>query len=173
MLTEKEIQAARDCIRHAMANGADGARATLNKCVTDGCSMFNGSIDKVTHSADRSIYIYLFVDGRYGTFSTNRLDIQELDSFVANAINMVRMLGEDLCRKLPDKNRTASDATSGLLVENVPYFPSANTYRYRDLSAECVTLSTSPFSKVTESLTHLFNETRAASAPMPMAMSMH
>ena len=74
MLTEKEIQAARDCIRYAVENGADGARATLSKSVMDGCAMFNGSLDKVTHSADRSIYIYLFVDGRYGTFSTNRFD---------------------------------------------------------------------------------------------------
>ena len=113
MLTEKEIQAARDCIRHAMANGADGARATLNKCVTDGCSMFNGSIDKVTHSADRSIYIYLFVDGRYGTFSTNRLDARELEDFIRKAIAMVRMLGEDRCRQLPAVERTAKDALTG------------------------------------------------------------
>ena len=78
MLTDKEIQAAKRCIEYAMANGADGARATLNKSVTDGCSMFNGSLDKVTHSADRSIYIYLFADGRYGTFSTNRFGDEEL-----------------------------------------------------------------------------------------------
>ena len=113
MLTEKEIQAARDCIRYAVANGADGARATLSKSVMDGCSMFNGSLDKVTHSADRSIYIYLFVDGRYGTFSTNRLDSKELEDFIRKAIAMVRMLGEDPCRRLPDSERTAKDAVTG------------------------------------------------------------
>ncbi len=113
MLTEKEIQTARDCIRYAMEAGADGARATLNKSVMDGCTMFNGSLDKVTHSADRSIYIYLFADGRYGTFSTNRLEPKELEEFIRKALSMVRMLGEDTCRQLPSPDRTAKDALTG------------------------------------------------------------
>ena len=113
MLTEKEIQAARDCIGYALANGADAARATLSKCVTDGCTMFNGSLDKVTHSADRSIYIYLYADGRYGTFSTNRFGEKELEDFIRKAISMVRMLGEDTCRQLPAPERTAKDAVTG------------------------------------------------------------
>lgn len=113
MLTEKEIQAARDCIGYALANGADAARATLSKCVTDGCTMFNGSLDKVTHSADRSIYIYLYADGRYGTFSTNRFGEKDLEDFIRKAISMVRMLGEDTCRRLPAPERTAKDAITG------------------------------------------------------------
>lgn len=113
MLTEKEIQAARDCIGYAVANGADGARATLSKSVMDGCAMFNGTLDKVTHSADRSIYIYLYVDGRYGTFSTNRLESNELKDFIKKAIAMVKMLGEDTCRQLPAPERTAKDALTG------------------------------------------------------------
>ena len=113
MLTEKEIQTARDCIRYAMEAGADGARATLNKSVMDGCSMFNGSLDKVTHSADRSIYMYLYADGRYGTFSTNRLEPKELETFIRKALAMVRMLGEDICRQLPSTDRMAKDARTG------------------------------------------------------------
>lgn len=113
MITEKEKDLARGCIAFAMNNGADGARASLSKCVTDGCTMLNGELDKVTHSADRSIYIYLFVDGRYGTFSTNRLEKDELEDFISKAITMVRMLGEDPCRKLPEPSRTAKDAVTG------------------------------------------------------------
>lgn len=113
MLTEKEIQAARDCIGYAVTNGADGARATLSKSVMDGCAMFNGTLDKVTHSADRSIYIYLYIDGRYGTFSTNRLETNELKDFIRKAIAMVKILGEDSCRQLPDPERTAKDALTG------------------------------------------------------------
>lgn len=117
MLTEKEIQAARDCIGYAVANGADGVRATLNKSVLDSCTMFNGTLDKVTHSADRSIYLYIFADGRYGTFSTNRLETGELEEFIRKAIAMVRMLGEDPCRRLPDSSRTAKDAVTGQELE--------------------------------------------------------
>lgn len=113
MITEKEKDLARGCIAFAMNNGAAGARASLSKCVTDGCTMLNGELDKVTHSADRSIYLYLFVDGRYGTFSTNRLEKDELEDFISKAMTMVRMLGEDPCRKLPEPSRTAKDAVTG------------------------------------------------------------
>lgn len=79
--------------------------------------MLNGELDKVTHSADRSIYLYIFVDGRYGTFSTNRLEVDELEAFIRNAVEMVRMLGQDEFRRLPDAERTATDALTGLELD--------------------------------------------------------
>ena len=97
-----------------MTKGAEGVRLSLNKNVMDSCSMLNGELDKVSHSADRSIYLYLYVDGRYGTFSTNRLETEELENFIDKAIVMVKMLGEDRCRRLPDPTRTAKDATGGM-----------------------------------------------------------
>ena len=113
MITSHEISLAQHCIRHAVSSGASAARVSLNKTVTDSYTILNGELDKVSHSADRSIYIYLFADGRYGTFSTNRLEQSELEEFVVKAIEMVRMLGEDNCRRLPDPNRTAKDAITG------------------------------------------------------------
>lgn len=113
MITSHEISLAQHCIRHAVSSGASAARVSLNKTVTDSYTILNGELDKVSHSADRSIYIYLFADGRYGTFSTNRLEQNELEEFVVKAIEMVRMLGEDNCRRLPDPDRTAKDAITG------------------------------------------------------------
>ncbi len=113
MIKQNEINIARQCIDIASEKGADAVRISLNKCVSDSVTMLNGEIDKVTHSADRSLYIYIFAKGRYGTFSTNRLDINELEGFIGNAVKMVGMLGEDACRRLPDKDRTADDAKTG------------------------------------------------------------
>ena len=113
MITSHEISLAKHCIRHAVGSGASAARVSLNKTVTDSYTILNGELDKVSHSADRSIYIYLFVDGRYGTFSTNRLEQNEVEDFIVKAIEMVRMLGEDNCRRLPDPERTAKDALTG------------------------------------------------------------
>ena len=56
MITIHETDIARECIKVALAKGADSARISLNKCVSDSVTMLNGEIDKVTHSADRSIY---------------------------------------------------------------------------------------------------------------------
>lgn len=113
MITENEIKSARECISYALEHGASAVRAALNKSSIDSCNLLNGELDKVTHSTDRSIYLYLYVDGRYGTFSTNRFEKEELEGFIRNAIEMVRMLGEDPCRTLPEPSREAKDAVTG------------------------------------------------------------
>ena len=114
MLVANEIELARYCIEFAIKSGASAARLSLNKNVMDAYTILNGELDKVSHSADRSIYLYLYVDGRYGTFSTNRLEKKELEDFISQAVVMVRMLGEDQLRRLPDADRTAKDAITGL-----------------------------------------------------------
>lgn len=113
MITEKEINIARHCISYALANGADAIRVSLNDSTMDGCTLLNGVLDKVTHAADRSIYFYIFADNKYGTFSTNRLETEDLEKFIIQSITMVRMLGEDKYRSLPSPERTAKDAKTG------------------------------------------------------------
>ena len=113
MINEKEIRTARHCISYAMASGAEAVRVSLSKSVMDGYTLLNGELDKVTHSADRSIYLYIFADGRYGTFSTNRLEEKELEEFISKAVIMTRMLGEDPCRRLPEPERTERNAVTG------------------------------------------------------------
>ena len=113
MINDKEIDIAKFCISSALKQGASAARVSLTKSIIDSCMMLNGDLDKVTHSADRSIYIYIYADGRYGTFSTNRLVEEELEDFIGKAISMVKMLGEDTCRTLPEASRTATDARTG------------------------------------------------------------
>lgn len=113
MINNNEINIAKFCIESALRQGASAARTSLGKTIIDSYMMLNGELDKVTHSADRSIYLYIYADGRYGNFSTNRLDVEELEDFIGKAISMVRMLGEDVCRTLPEASRTASDAKTG------------------------------------------------------------
>lgn len=117
MINSNEINIARHCIDYAMEMGASAARVSLSKGSLDSCTMLNGELDKVTHSADRSVYIYIFVDGRYGTFSTNRFEKKEIEAFIRNAVEMVRMLGQDEFRRLPDASRTAKDAMTGLELD--------------------------------------------------------
>ena len=113
MITQNEINIARHCISYAMANGADAVRVSISDSTMDGCTMLNGVLDKVTHAADRSVYLYLYADRRYGTFSTNRLEKEDLEMFIKQSVAMVKMLGEDECRSLPDPSRTAKDAVTG------------------------------------------------------------
>ena len=113
MLTEKEIALARATMEFALANGAQKVRITLNKSLMDLFGMLNGELDKVTHALDRSLQVALFVDGRFGSFSSNRLEEEGLKAFLLDAIDTVRTLEPDPARDLPDPARTAKDALTG------------------------------------------------------------
>ena len=113
LISEKEKSLALFCMEAARRHGAGQVRVSLSKSVLDSYSMLNGELDKVAHSADRSIFLYVFADGKYGTFSTNMLEEAELDRFTAQAVASVRMLAEDRHRRLPELSRTADDAITG------------------------------------------------------------
>ena len=112
-LGKEEIRLAEKSLETALRLGANKARVTLNKSLMELYGTLNGELDKVNHCLDRSMSVCLFVDGRFGSFSTNRLDEDELETFLAKSISTVRMLAEDPCRDLPDPSRTAKDASSG------------------------------------------------------------
>ena len=113
MLSPEEISVARKCLEKALALGASKVRVTLSKSLMELFGTLDGVLDKVNHCMDRSMSVCLFVEGKYGTFSTNRLVEDELDGFLGKAVATVRMLAEDPCRDLPDISRTAKDSVTG------------------------------------------------------------
>ena len=125
MLSHEEISVARKCLEKALALGASKIRITLSKSLMELFGTLDGVLDKVNHCMDRSMSVCLFVDGKYGTFSTNRLVMDELDGFLSDAVATVRMLAQDPCRDLPDINRTAKDAITGKELDLFdPSYPS-------------------------------------------------
>ena len=114
MLTPQEIALAERCIAYAREAGASDVKITLNKSLMDLVGMLDGEVDKVSHSLDRSLGINLYVDGRYGGFSSNRLDDEAaLREFILSAVETVRMMEPDPCRRLPDPARKVKDAITG------------------------------------------------------------
>lgn len=117
LLTRAERDLTLKCMEMALAKGAQKIRVSANKSVMDLVGTLNGAVDKVTHCLDRSLSVCLFVDGRYGSFSTNRFDEPGLDAFLDRAIAVTRMLAPDPCRDLPDPERTAKDALTGMELD--------------------------------------------------------
>lgn len=113
LLTKEEIALARHCLAFAQAEGAQKARITLSKTLMNLIGLLNGEVDKTSHALDRSLQLQLFVDGRFGTFSSNKLDREGLERFIRDAIGTVRMLEADSCRSLPAPERLAKDALDG------------------------------------------------------------
>lgn len=117
MITAEELELTRQTLQMALRAGAQHARVTLNKSTEDMVATLNGEVDKVTHCEDRSMNISLFVDGRYGSFSTNRLESASLEAFIAKAAGITRLLAVDPCRHLPAPERQCRSAVSGLEME--------------------------------------------------------
>ena len=113
LLTQQEIQLAQHCLAYAQEQGAQGVRITLSKTLMNLIGLLNGEVDKTAHALDRSLQLQLFVDGRFGTFSSNRLDQKGLEEFIREAIGTVRMLEADDCRSLPAPERLEKGAVSG------------------------------------------------------------
>lgn len=112
-LDSKEIELAKYCLEFALKEGAEKVRITLTKSLLNLVGVLNGEVDKVSHALDRSMQINLFVDGRYGTFSSNRMEKEGLEAFIREAISTVRMLEKDSFRDLPAPERQANNATDG------------------------------------------------------------
>ena len=113
MITDKELAFVREALQMAQAAGAQHARATLSVSEEDLVATLDGEVDRVTHCADRSLALALFVDGRYGSYSTNKLDRDSLSGFIRQAVAATRMVAEDPCRTLPDPARCCTDALTG------------------------------------------------------------
>ena len=86
----------------ALACGASGCRVTLSESTQTSVSYLNGEIEKLQESTSAALGIALFTEGRYGAFSTNRLDDSELRPFIRRCVDSCRLLAPDDCRTLPD-----------------------------------------------------------------------
>ncbi len=113
MIENYELELAGLAMKLASEEGALKSRVCLSKSVSDIISTLDGEIDKVSHCLDRGLSLTLFVDGRFGTFSTNQLDEASLRAFVRSAVAMTRILAEDTLRDLPDPARCCKSAVNG------------------------------------------------------------
>lgn len=113
MISAEEKSLAKACLEIAGAAGAQKARVSLSKSSMNLVSTLNAEVDRVTSCQDSSISIAIFADGRYGSYSTNKLGLEDLRSFIIKAVEMTKLLAPDECRNLPDPSRLVKDAVDG------------------------------------------------------------
>ncbi len=116
-LTEREIALGRECLQMALDAGASKARVLLGKSLMDLVATLDGEVDRVSHCLDRSLVLTVFAEGRYGVFSTNRIERRSLRQFAARAVHTTRMLAPDPCRDLPPQERVEKGAITGLELD--------------------------------------------------------
>ena len=90
---------------YALSNGCQAARVSLYAGSNSSFELRDAKMDKLQQASESGLSLSLYVDGRYGTYSTNRLDKKELSSFIKNGIESTRFLAKDEARILPDPAR--------------------------------------------------------------------
>ncbi|WP_102408667.1 TldD/PmbA family protein [Parabacteroides bouchesdurhonensis] len=105
MITKDNKKLAQWAMEFALKNGCQASRVSLYNGSNSTIEVRDMKIDRLKQASENSLVIHLFVDGRYGSYSTNRLDKKELEAFIRNGIDSTRYLAEDKARALPDPSR--------------------------------------------------------------------
>jgi len=107
------VDAARAAIALAKKHGASDGAATASSARDVETSWRDGKLEKVSDATRRDLVMTLYVDGKYGSMTTNDLRPAALDRFVEDAVSLVRAVAKDPHRKLPDpalyKDRSTAD----------------------------------------------------------------
>jgi len=89
----------------AMKAGCSAARVGYGEGVQSNYTVHNDCLEKIEQAAGRSLELQLFMDGRYGSFSTNRLEEKDLQTFISQAVAQTRLLAPEPARTLPSPER--------------------------------------------------------------------
>ena len=104
MITNENKKLAQWAMEFALKNGCQASRVSIYNGSSSSFEIRDMKMDRLQQASENSLVIHLFVDGRFGSFSTNRLDKKELESFIRNGIASTRFLAEDKARTLPDSS---------------------------------------------------------------------
>ena len=105
MISDKNKKLAQWAMDYALKNGCQQAKVNLQAGSNSSFELRDGKMDRLQQASENGLTIYLYVDGRYGSFNTNRLDKKELETFITNGIEATRYLAKDEARTLPDETR--------------------------------------------------------------------
>ena len=114
MISQEYKELAQWALKLAIDKGCSDARISFYSSTNNSFEYRDTQLDKLEQSSENSMNIQLFVDGRFASYSTNRMDKRELESFIIKGIETARFLEKDEFRKLPDPGRYYKGDGKGL-----------------------------------------------------------
>lgn len=114
MIAKEYKDLARWALKYALEQGCSHAQISVVGGTDNSFEYRDNQLDHLEQSSENGMNIQLYVDGRFASFSTNRLEKKELEKFIAEGIETTRFLTEDKFRKLPDPSRLYKGDGKGL-----------------------------------------------------------
>lgn len=103
MTKEEKYALAKWAIKQALENGAQDAKVSIYDSQSSSVEVREEKIDKLEQSTESGLTISLYVDKKYSSHSTNRLNNkEELSRFIKEGIAGTKYLSEDEFRTLPN-----------------------------------------------------------------------
>ena len=105
MISDNNKKLAQWAMDYALKNGCQQAKVSIDSGSSSSFELRDGKMDRLQQASENGLAIYLYVDGRYGSYNTNRLNKAELETFIKNGIEATRYLAKDEARKLPNESK--------------------------------------------------------------------
>lgn len=82
MITDNNKKLAQWAMDFALKNGCQAAKVVLYANSNTSFELRDAKMDRLQQASESGMGINVYVDGRYGNYSTNRLDKKELETFI-------------------------------------------------------------------------------------------
>ncbi|MCL2097157.1 MAG: TldD/PmbA family protein [Bacteroidales bacterium] len=124
MISQKHKELAQQMMEFARKNGCSASRIRIDAGTETTFEYRDEQLEKLQQASENRFSIDLFVDDRYGSYSSNRMEKKELEKFIQNAIESTRYLAADDCRTLPNsdlyyKGNDAPDTCFDKTIDNL------------------------------------------------------
>ena len=77
MISQKHKELAQHVIKFAQQNGCSASRANINAGTQTSFQFRDEQMDTLQQASENRLSVALFIDDRYGTYSTNRMEKKE------------------------------------------------------------------------------------------------
>jgi PmbA protein len=101
MISQEYKKLAKWAMKYALDKGCSDVRVSVYARTNNSFEYRDTQLDKIEQSTEGGMNIHLFVDEKYASYSTNRLNRKELERYIANGVEATRFLAKDEFRKLP------------------------------------------------------------------------
>jgi len=121
MQRKERLELAQWAVELALKSGADQSAVSINSSRSIEIEFRDKKLEKVKESTQNSLNLQIYLQHRYSAHSTNDLQKDSLDKFIADAVASTKYLSPDEYRSLPDPKYYAKKFDSDLKVRDSNY----------------------------------------------------
>jgi len=90
-------------LKMILSRGANQASVRVSHAVSNSFDVSDGTLEKVFGSSESMLSLQIYSEGKYGTFSSNRISEDSLEGFIDECMGAMEFIQKSPYRRLPQK----------------------------------------------------------------------